>query len=240
VAAIDAAGLATGIDGGGTTITASFSGFSASAELEVTGTGEIPPDPSTVAPDVDPTVATTLFDATEFLYRLLHDEVERREAKRLMDRLRDARFEHGKSLEDFDFTFNPKVPKSQLIELSTCTFVDRKENVLLVGPCGVGKSHLAQAIGHRAVRRGHRVLFTTATQMFRDLRAGRGDGTYDRRMLKYTRPELSIVDDLGLRPLGRRSPRTCTTSSGTATSGGRSSSPRTATSRSGRRGSGTR
>jgi len=145
-------------------------------------------------------------DTTEFLYRLLSDEVERRDAKMLMTRLREAHFEHGKSLEDFDFTFNPKIPKAQLIELATCTFVARQENVLMVGPCGVGKSHLAQALGHRAVRCGHRVLFTTAAQMFRELRAGRGDRSYDRRMLKFTKPHLLIVDDLGLRPLRYEEP----------------------------------
>lgn len=140
-------------------------------------------------------------DVTEFLYRILSDELERRDAKKLLLRLRQAHFEHGKSFEDFDFTFNAKIPKSRLVELSTCTFIDRMENVLLIGACGVGKSHLAQAIGHRAVRRGHKVLFTTAARLFRDLRAGRGDGSFDRRLLKYTKPDLLIVDDLGLRPL---------------------------------------
>jgi len=139
--------------------------------------------------------------AADFLYRLLHDEVERREAKQLSLRLSRAAFEHGKSLEDFDFTFNPKVPKARLIELATGSFIDRFENVLLLGPCGVGKSHIAQALGHRAVRRGHTVFFTTAAQMFAQLRAGRGDQSYDRRMLRYTGPELLIVDDVGLRPL---------------------------------------
>jgi DNA replication protein DnaC len=139
--------------------------------------------------------------STEFLYRLLHDEVERRDAKQLQLRLTRAAFEHGRTLEDFDFTFNPKVPKARLLELASCVFVDRREWVLLVGPCGVGKSHLAQAIGHRAVRRGHAVLFTTAAQAFAQLRAGRGDGTYDRRFAKLVTPELLIVDDLGLRPL---------------------------------------
>jgi DNA replication protein DnaC len=143
---------------------------------------------------------------TEFLYRLLHDEVERRDAKQLQLRLSRAAFEHGRTFEDFDFTFNPKVPKSRLIELASCTFVDRKEWVLLLGPCGVGKSHLAQAIGHRAVRRGHTVLFTTAAQMFSQLRAARGDGSYDRRFLKFVNPHLLIVDDLGLRPLRNEEP----------------------------------
>lgn len=139
--------------------------------------------------------------ATEFLYRLLHDEVERREAKQLQLRLQRAAFEHGKSLEDFDFHFNPHIPKAKVVEVATCTFVDRKENVLLVGPCGVGKSHLAQAIGHRAVHRGNTVLFTTASQFFTQMRGGRGDQTYDRRFARYTMPQLLIVDDLGLRSL---------------------------------------
>lgn len=89
----------------------------------------------------------------EFLYRLLLDEVERREAKQLQLRLSRASFEHRKSLEDFDFTFNPKLPKAKLLDLATCRFLDTHTNVLLVGPAGVGKSHLAQAIGHRSGRR---------------------------------------------------------------------------------------
>lgn len=145
-------------------------------------------------------------DNTEFLYRLLHDEVERREGKQLALRLHRANFEHGKSLEDFDFTFNPKIPKAKVIDLATCAFVDRHDNVLLVGQAGVGKSHLAQALGHRAVRRGHTVLFTAAGELFKQLRAGRGDGSYDRRMLRYTTPDLLIVDDLGLRPLRAEEP----------------------------------
>ena len=146
-------------------------------------------------------VAEDNVDVTEFLFRILSDEVERRDAKQLQLRLGRASFEHGKSLEDFDFTFNPNIPKARLIELATGVFVDRRENVLLVGPCGVGKSHLAQAIGHRAVRRGHTVLFTTAAQLFTQLRTGRGDASYDRRFFKYVSPDLLIVDDVGLRAL---------------------------------------
>jgi DNA replication protein DnaC len=138
---------------------------------------------------------------TEFLYRLLHDEVERREAKQLDLRLRRANFEHAKTLEDFDFHFNTSIPKPKVVDLATCAFVMKRENVLLVGPSGVGKSHLAQALGHRACRVGHKVVFTSANDLFKQLRASRGDGSYDRRLLRYTAPQLLIIDDLGLRPL---------------------------------------
>src|SRR5690606_10469664 len=90
----------------------------------------------------------------EFLYLLLHDEVERREAKQLSLRLKRASFEHQKTIEDFDFVFNPNVPKAKILDLATCAFVDRRENVLLVGQTGVGKSHIAQALGHRACMAG--------------------------------------------------------------------------------------
>ncbi|MCR9075504.1 MAG: IS21-like element helper ATPase IstB [Sandaracinaceae bacterium] len=138
---------------------------------------------------------------TDFLFRLLSDEVERREAKQLDLRLRRASFEHAKTLEDFDFHFNPTIPKPKVIDLANCAFVAKRENVLLIGQAGVGKSHIAQAIGHRACRIGHGVLYTSANDMFKQLRAARGDGTYDRKLLRFTGPDLLIVDDLGLRPL---------------------------------------
>ncbi len=142
----------------------------------------------------------------EFLYRLLSDEVERRDGKQLDVRLRRASFEHHKTLEDFDFLFNPQVPKAKVIDLATCAFVERNENVLLIGPTGTGKSHIAQALGHRACRAGHVVLYVAAHDMLKQLRAARADGSYDRRLLRYTTPDLLIVDDLGLRPLGGEEP----------------------------------
>jgi len=138
---------------------------------------------------------------SEFLYRLLNDEVERRDAKQLDQRIRRASFEHGKTIEDFDFHFNPQVPKAKVLELATCAFVERRENVLLVGHSGVGKSHLAQALGHRACRAGCSVLNVSAHEMLIQLRASRADATYERRMLRFTTPDVLIVDDLGLRSL---------------------------------------
>ncbi len=142
----------------------------------------------------------------EFLLRLLSDEVERRDGKQLDVRVRRAGFEAMRSLEDFDFHFNPKVPKAKIIDLATCGFVDRHENVLLVGRTGVGKSHIAQALGHRACRAGFAVLYVSAQEIFAQLRAARADASLDRRMLRFTSPDLLIVDDLGLRALTHEEP----------------------------------
>ncbi len=137
----------------------------------------------------------------EFLFRVCTDEVERRESKQLDLRMRRARFESAKRLTDFEWTFNPKVPKTKIIDLATCSFVDKKANALLIGPSGVGKSHLAQAIGERACRAGFSTLYVTAHQMLSRLRASRADHSYDKKLLRLTSPDLLIIDDLGLRPL---------------------------------------
>lgn len=140
-------------------------------------------------------------DLSEFLYRVLSDEVGRRDAKQLDLRLKRAAFEHKKTLEDFDFTFNPAIPKAKIIDLATCSFVRNKENVLICGPTGVGKSHIAQALGHRACMAGFAVLYIPAHQMLQQLRASRADDSFDRRLLRFIAPDLLIVDDVGLRPL---------------------------------------
>jgi DNA replication protein DnaC len=137
----------------------------------------------------------------EFLYRLLADEVERREGKQLQLRLNRAAFESHKSFDEFDFGFNPELPKAKLLDLATCRFLDTHTNILVVGPAGVGKSHASQAIGQRACMAGYSALYTTAHQLFTTLRAARADGTYERKLARFTSPRLLIVDDLGLRPL---------------------------------------
>lgn len=138
---------------------------------------------------------------TEYLFRLLHDEVDRRESKQLTQRLRRANFEAMKSIEDFDFQFNPNVPKAKVLDLATCQFVERKANVVIVGKTGVGKSHLAQALGQRACRAGYSALYIAAHDMLTQLRASRADQSYDKKLARFTSPDLLILDDLGLRPL---------------------------------------
>lgn len=138
---------------------------------------------------------------SEFLLRLLTDEVERRESKMLDQRISRANFDHKKTLEDFDFHFNPQIPKAKVIDLATCGFIGQRRNVLVVGPSGVGKSHIAQALGQRACFSGYKVLYITANDMLKQLRAARGDGSHERRLLRFTSPDLLIMDDLGLRSL---------------------------------------
>ena len=137
----------------------------------------------------------------DFLERLVEDEVERRAQKQLELRLRRATVDLGKTLEGFDFSFNPSVNRQPIFDLATCRFVERHETVLIQGPAGVGKSHLAQALGHEACRRGFDVAFASAARMLAHLHGGRADGTYERRLLTYTRPDVLILDDFGLKPL---------------------------------------
>lgn len=143
---------------------------------------------------------------SEFLYRLCSDEVERRESKQLDLRRRRANFDNAKSLEDFDWAFNAQVPKSKIIDLATCGFIEKRENALFIGPTGVGKSHIAQAIGERACRAGYSVHYVSAHDLLTQLRAARADASLERRMLRFTSPDLLILDDLGLCPLDRDEP----------------------------------
>jgi DNA replication protein DnaC len=99
-----------------------------------------------------------------FLILIVQDEIERREAKKLALRIRQAAFEEEKTLEAFDFAFNPKIKRSTLTDLATCLFIEKKEHVLIYGPVGVGKTHLAEALGHEACRRGYATLFVKSAK----------------------------------------------------------------------------
>ncbi len=137
----------------------------------------------------------------EFLAQLLEDEVERRAQHKLKMRLRRAAFDPQKTLEAFDFAACPKISSREISDLATCRYIEAKQNVFFVGPSGVGKSHLAQALGHEACRRGYEVVFLPAARALAQLGAGRADGTYERRLAQLARPQLLILDDFGLKPL---------------------------------------
>ena len=137
----------------------------------------------------------------EFLSRLLQDEVERRAQKQLALRIRRASINTTKTLEGFDFAFNPSLNRQQVLDLATCNYIRQKRNVLICGPTGVGKTHLAQALTHEACRQGFTALFVNTYRMLQQINGGRADGTLQRRFQSYRRPDLLVLDDFGLKPL---------------------------------------
>ena len=138
---------------------------------------------------------------TEFLALLLQDETARRTNKKLTQRLRKAGFQSSKTLEVFDFTFNPTIDKKLIMDLATCRFMNERVPVLIAGPCGTGKSHLAQALGHCAVRIEKNVLFTSQAKMLSQLHAAKATLLYDRKLNAFIKVDLLIIDDFGLKPL---------------------------------------
>jgi DNA replication protein DnaC len=138
---------------------------------------------------------------TEFLALLIEDEVARREQKKFQLRLRRAAFRTSKTLEQFDFERLPQLNRALVHELATGRYLDEHVPVLIVGPCGTGKSHLAQALGHCAIRQGVDVLFTTCAQLVATMNAARAMGSYERKLASLARIPLLVIDDFGLKPL---------------------------------------
>lgn len=138
---------------------------------------------------------------TDFLALLIQDEVARRDQKKLALRLRRASFRAEKTLERFEFERLPKLNRALVQDLATGRYLQEKVAVLIVGPCGTGKSHLAQALGHCAARQGFDVLFNTQTQLLGSLNAARAIGNYERKLQQLARVDLLIIDDFGLKPI---------------------------------------
>jgi DNA replication protein DnaC len=141
------------------------------------------------------------FSYMDFLAMILQDEVARRSQKRFALALRRANFRNQKTLEEFDFTFIPGLNRTLITDLASCRFIEEAVCVLIVGPCGTGKSHIAQALGHAAIRTGHDVLFSTADRMLTQLHAARATNSYERQFAKLVNIDLLIIDDFGLKPL---------------------------------------
>jgi len=135
----------------------------------------------------------------ELLAVLCADEAARRDAAGLARRLAAARFEQTATVEEFDFSFNPKIPTAVIRDLATMRFVEAGESVILHGPVGVGKSMIAQALGHAACRRGHSVVFTKTSRLLADLAGGHADRSWETRLRRWARPTLLILDDFAIR-----------------------------------------
>lgn len=141
----------------------------------------------------------------EFLELILQDEPNIRHQRQLGRRTHAADFRHPKSLEDFDWTFNPGIPRKVIYELAAGGFLREHTDVLFLGPPGVGKTHLAQAIGQSAIRLGFTVLYRSIFDLVRDFLQDEAVNHQDRTLRRYLKPDLLLIDDMGLKALPKHS-----------------------------------
>jgi len=154
------------------------------------------------------TLALRLQEATanrlshaEFLELILRDELNVREQRQLQRRTRAAEFTALKSLDDFDWRFNPSIPRKDIYELAAGHFVRKAQDILFVGPPGVGKSHLAQAIGYEAIKQGFLVRYRSIFDLVADFLSEEALAQRNRLLRGYLKPDLLIIDDMGLKQL---------------------------------------
>ena len=141
----------------------------------------------------------------EFLEVLLQDELAVRSDRQIRRRVKAAQFRELKTLDDFDWSFNPSIKKKQVCDLATCRFVRETRDVLFLGPPGVGKTFLAQAIGYQAIKCGFAVLYRSIFDVIRDFLHDEALGGEEKVMARYLKPDLLIVDDMGMKQLPKRS-----------------------------------
>lgn len=145
-------------------------------------------------------------DHAEFLELILQDELAVRGSRQIERRVRAASFRETRNLDEFDFSFNSSIKRRQIEELATCRFIREKSDLLLLGPPGVGKSFLVQAIGYQAIKAGMLVLYRSIFDLARDFLSDEDTPVQQDKMLaRYLKPELLIIDDMGMKQLPRRS-----------------------------------
>jgi DNA replication protein DnaC len=149
--------------------------------------------------------AANRLDHREFLELILHDELAIRSDRLLQRRVKAAQFRELKTLDQFDWSFNPAIPRKPIFELATCSFIRHRRDVLFLGPPGVGKSFLAQALGYLAIKAGFFVLYRSVFDLVRDFLHDELLGDGDTMLAKYLKPDLLIIDDMGMKQLPKRS-----------------------------------
>lgn len=137
----------------------------------------------------------------EFINMLIQSEWEDRENKKVNRHLRLARFRYAASIEEINFAGSRELDKTQVLRLADGSFIDKKENILITGATGVGKSYLASAFGHQACQLGYRTLYFNTQKLFSRLKMMKADGSYGREIAKVEKYDLLILDDFGLQPL---------------------------------------
>lgn len=144
-------------------------------------------------------------DYAEFLELILEDEMITRRDRQIDRRTKAAAFRDQKSLDDFDFDFNTTVKRKQIYDLATGDFVRKHRDAILVGPPGVGKSHLIQSIGRQLIRDGYTVYYRSIFDCVRDFLHDEAFEGHDRILNRYLKPDLLILDDMGMKQLPKKS-----------------------------------
>jgi DNA replication protein DnaC len=141
----------------------------------------------------------------EFLELVLQDELLVRADRLIQRRVKAAVFREVKPLDEFDWSFNPSIPKKRLFDLASCRFIRESRDVLFLGPPGVGKSYLVQALGYQAIKAGFVVLYRSIFDVVRDFLHDEPPDSQDKILARYLKPDLLIIDDMGMKQLPRRS-----------------------------------
>jgi DNA replication protein DnaC len=141
----------------------------------------------------------------EFLELILQDELIVRDERQIQRRVKAAAFRELKPLDQFEWSFNPSLPKKQVFDLATCRFIREHRDALLIGPPGTGKSFIVQAVGYQAIKLGFTVLYRSIFDVVRDFLHDEVLGEDDKVLGRYLKPDLVIVDDMGMKQLPRRS-----------------------------------
>lgn len=145
--------------------------------------------------------------ALKSIERVLRDEVDDRRERRIQRRTKESKLPDSSTLEAFDFDFQPNLDRELVMELATLAWVDRKEDLVMVGDSGTGKSHIAKALCRIGCSQERRVRYTLCTDMMSELYAAFADGSLPRVLKRYTRPTLLLIDDLGYDPIEQEKAR---------------------------------
>lgn len=144
------------------------------------------------------------FTLTDALYELTNKEIEYRDERASQIQITVSAFPYKKEIEDFDFNYQPSINKNEILELNTLGFIDRKENILFLGPSGVGKTHLAVALGITAAKKRYSVYFISCHDLITQLNKAHFENKLEQRIKHYSKYQLLIIDEIGYLPVDKQ------------------------------------